>query len=136
MTTLGAILLSRSAAFIRQRPFIRPPNRAINAAGNPSAAGTSAVIAVEAIDPTPGIVINRRAVGSDFAMQLRQLAAIEARQHDRAARMARRRGDKPVDQTRGLYLIAPAERLDDTLHVAATLAGVLDEVDQTINRPR
>src|SRR6516162_4616972 len=35
-------------------------------AGNPSAAGTSAVIAVEAIGPTPGIVINRRAVGSDF----------------------------------------------------------------------
>src|SRR5215467_9438012 len=35
-------------------------------AGNPSAAGTNAVIAVEAIGPTPGIVINRRAVGSDF----------------------------------------------------------------------
>jgi hypothetical protein len=35
-------------------------------AGNPSAAGTSAVIAVEAIGPTPGIVINRRAVGSHF----------------------------------------------------------------------
>jgi hypothetical protein len=35
-------------------------------AGNPSAAGTSAVIAVEAIGPTPEIVINRRAVGSDF----------------------------------------------------------------------
>ena len=35
-------------------------------AGNPSAAGTSAVIAVEVIGPTPGIGINRRAVGSDF----------------------------------------------------------------------
>jgi hypothetical protein len=33
---------------------------------NPSAGGTSAVIAVEVIGPTPGIVINRRAVGSDF----------------------------------------------------------------------
>src|SRR6478672_1578571 len=54
-------------------------------------------------------------------MQLRQLAAIKARQHDRAARMARRRGDQPVDQTRGLDLVAPAERLDDALHVAATL---------------
>src|SRR5215470_3035377 len=62
-------------------------------------------------------------------MQLRQLAAIEARQHDRAARMARRRGDQPIDQTRGLDLVAPAERLDDALHVAATLAGVLDEVE-------
>src|SRR6476620_4814607 len=62
-------------------------------------------------------------------MQLRQLAAIKARQHDRAARMARRRGDQPVDQTRGLDLVAPAERLDDALHVAATLAGVLDEVE-------
>src|SRR5215467_12397901 len=39
-------------------------------AGNPSAAGTSAVIAVEAIGPTPGIVINRRAVGSpDLSIQ-------------------------------------------------------------------
>src|SRR6201987_3843779 len=62
-------------------------------------------------------------------MQLRQLAAIKARQHDRAARMARRRGDQPVDQTRGLDLLAPAERLDDALHVAAALAGVLDEVE-------
>src|ERR1700726_162290 len=62
-------------------------------------------------------------------MQLRQLAAIKARQHDRAARMARRRGDQPVDQTRGLDLVAPAERLDDALHVAATLAGVFDEVE-------
>src|SRR6516162_3884925 len=35
-------------------------------AGNPSAAGTSAVIAVAVIGPTPGIVINRHAVGSDF----------------------------------------------------------------------
>ena len=43
--------------------------------------------------------------------------------------MARRRGDQPVDQTRGLDLVAPAERLDDALHVAATLAGVLDEVE-------
>src|ERR1700739_5149702 len=62
-------------------------------------------------------------------MQLRQLAAIKARHHKRAARMARRGGDQPVDQTRGLDLVAPAERLDDALHVAATLAGVLDEVE-------
>src|SRR6201981_1167011 len=62
-------------------------------------------------------------------MQLRQLAAIKARQHDRAARMARRRGDQPVDQTRGLGLVAPDERLDDAMHVAVTLAGVLDEVE-------
>src|SRR5215467_4110478 len=43
--------------------------------------------------------------------------------------MARRRGDQPVDQTRGLDLVAPAERLNDALHVAATLASVLDEVE-------
>src|SRR5262249_40834126 len=42
------------------------PGREIAPGGNPSAAGTSAVIAVEVIGPTPGIVINRRAVGSDF----------------------------------------------------------------------
>ena len=33
---------------------------------DPSAAGISALIAVEAIGPTPGIVISRRAVGSFF----------------------------------------------------------------------
>lgn len=39
------------------------------------------------------------------------------------------RRDQPVDQTRALDLVAPAERLDDALHVAATLAGVLDQVE-------
>ena len=43
--------------------------------------------------------------------------------------MARCRGDQPVDQTRGLDLLAPAEHLDDALHVATALAGVLDEVE-------
>ena len=43
--------------------------------------------------------------------------------------MARRRGDQPVDQTRGLDLVAPAKRLDDALYMAAALAGVLDEVE-------
>ena len=43
--------------------------------------------------------------------------------------MARRRGDQPIDQPRGLNFIAPAERLDDALHVAAALARVLDEVE-------
>ena len=43
--------------------------------------------------------------------------------------MACGRGDQPIEQTRGFDLIAPAERLDDTLHVAATLTGVLDEVE-------
>ena len=43
--------------------------------------------------------------------------------------MARRRGDQPVDQTRGLNLVAPAKRLDDALDIAAALAGVLDEVE-------
>ena len=39
-------------------------------AANPSAAGTNAVIAVEAIGPTPGIVISRRAVGSALERRL------------------------------------------------------------------
>jgi hypothetical protein len=43
--------------------------------------------------------------------------------------MACRRGDQPIDQAGGLDVIAPAERLDDALHVAAALAGVLDEVE-------
>src|SRR5215472_12560587 len=58
-------------------------------------------------------------------MQHRQLTAIKARQHDRAARMARRRGDQPVDQTRGLDLVAPAERLDDALHVPVLFTSPL-----------
>src|ERR1700745_2879036 len=62
-------------------------------------------------------------------MQLRQFAAIEARQHDRAARMARCRGDQPIDQSRGLDLVAAAEGLDDAPHVAAPLADILDEVE-------
>ncbi len=36
----------------------------------PSAAGTSAVIAVAVIGPTPGIVISRRATGSAFERRL------------------------------------------------------------------
>jgi hypothetical protein len=68
-------------------------------------------------------------VGPDAdAAHFRQLAAIEARQHDRAARMARRRGDQPVDQAGGFDLLAPAERFDDALNVATGLARVLDEV--------
>jgi hypothetical protein len=66
------------------------------------------------------------------AAQFRQLAAIEARQHDRPSRMPRRRGDQPVDQARGFDLVAPAERLDDALNVAPALACVLDEVEVLI----
>jgi hypothetical protein len=43
--------------------------------------------------------------------------------------MARRRSDQPIDEVGGLDFIAPAERLDDALHVAAALARVLDEVE-------
>src|SRR5579859_16005 len=62
-------------------------------------------------------------------MQLRQFAAIKARQHDRAPRMPGRRSDQPVDQAGGLDFIAPSECLDDALHVAAALARALDEVE-------
>jgi hypothetical protein len=43
--------------------------------------------------------------------------------------MVRRRGDQPIERSRGLDLVAPAERLDDALHVATALARVLDEVE-------
>src|SRR2546421_3092364 len=48
------------------------PSQAAKArpAGKFCGAGTSAVIAVETIGPTPGIVISRRAVGSAFERQL------------------------------------------------------------------
>src|SRR5215211_8537119 len=61
--------------------------------------------------------------------KLRQLTAVEAGQHDRAAGVARGRGDQAVEQIGVLDRIAAAERLDDALDVAATLAGVLDEVE-------
>jgi len=63
------------------------------------------------------------------AAQFRQLAAVEAGQHDGAAGMTGCRGDQAVEQAGGLDLIAPAERLDDPLDVAAALADVLDEVE-------
>jgi hypothetical protein len=43
--------------------------------------------------------------------------------------MARRRGDQPIEHTRGFDLVAPAERLDDALHMAAALPDVLDEIE-------
>jgi hypothetical protein len=38
-------------------------------------------------------------------------------------------GDQAVEQAGGLDFVAPAERLDDALDVAATFADVLDEVE-------
>ena len=38
-------------------------------------------------------------------------------------------GDQAIEQVGVLDLIAPAERLDDALDMAAALAGVLDEVE-------
>src|SRR5437868_10680319 len=43
--------------------------------------------------------------------------------------MASGRGDQAVEQVGILDRIAPAERLDDALDVAAALAGVLHEVE-------
>jgi hypothetical protein len=63
------------------------------------------------------------------AAQLGQLAAVEAGQHDRPARVACRRGDQPVEQAGVLHLVTSAERLDDALDVTASLADVLDEVE-------
>ena len=37
--------------------------------------------------------------------------------------------DQAVEQAGGLNLVAPAERFDDALDVAAALAAVLDEVE-------
>jgi hypothetical protein len=50
----------------------------------------------------------------------------------RAARMARRRGDQPIEQTRGFDLVAPPECLDDALDMATALARVLDQVEVLI----
>jgi hypothetical protein len=72
-------------------------------------------------------------IGSDAqAAPFRQFAAIETRQHDRAARVACRRGDQPVDQSGSFDFVAPAERLDNALDMASALARVLDEVEVLI----
>ena len=60
----GTEFLLAAGRFLQRRQ--PEPGCEIAPGREPSAAGTSAVIAVEAIGPTPGIVINRRAVGSDF----------------------------------------------------------------------
>ncbi len=87
-------------------------------------------VAASRLGPQPA----KHQVGSDTgAVQFRQLAAIKARQHDRAARMPRGRGDQLIDQARGFDLLAPAERLDDALDMAATLAHILDEVEVLVS---
>ena len=68
--------------------------------------------------------------GADAApAQFRQLAAIEAGQHDGTAGVAGGGGDQAIEQIGVLDLVAPAERLDDALHVAPAFADVLDEVE-------
>jgi len=69
-------------------------------------------------------------VGSNTAaMQFGQLAPVEARQHDRTAGVAGGGGDQAIEQIGVLHLVAPPQRLDNALHMAAALAGVLDEVE-------
>jgi hypothetical protein len=43
--------------------------------------------------------------------------------------MARCGGDQPINQSRSLDLLAPAERLDDALDMAAALARILDQLE-------
>src|SRR4051794_313384 len=66
--------------------------------------------------------------------QFGQLAAVEARQYDRAPGMAGGRGDQAIKQIRILDCIAATKRLNDALDVAPALTGVLDEV-QVFVRP-
>ena len=69
-------------------------------------------------------------IGTDTAAaDLRQFAAVEAGQHDGAAGMAGGGGDEAVEQAGVFNLVAAAERFDDTLDMASTLANVLDEVE-------
>jgi hypothetical protein len=71
-----------------------------------------------------------RQVGADAAAaDLREFSAVEAGQYDGAAGMAGGGGDQAVEQAGGLDFVAPAERLDDALDVAATFADVRDEVE-------
>src|SRR5512134_3751922 len=61
--------------------------------------------------------------------QLGKLAAIEARQHDRAPRMPRRRCHQRIQHPGRLDLVPTSQRFDHTLHVPSALAGVLDEIE-------
>src|SRR6202035_1830639 len=81
---------------------------------------------------TPGLLPqpSEHEVGADAEPpQFGQFATVEAGQHDRAAGMTGSRGDQAVEQVGRLDRVAAAECLDDALDVAATLAGVLDEVE-------
>jgi hypothetical protein len=49
-----------------------------------------------------------------------------------AVAVAGGRDGQLVEQARGLDLVAAAKGLDDTLHVSAALAEVLDEVDVVV----
>jgi hypothetical protein len=53
------------------------------------------------------------------AAHFRQSATIEAGQHDRAARMPGSGGNQAVEQFGVFDLVAPAQRLDDALDMAA-----------------
>jgi hypothetical protein len=61
--------------------------------------------------------------------QFGQFPAIEARQHDRALRMPRRRGHQRIQHPGRLDLVATPERLDHALHMPSALAGVLDQIE-------
>jgi hypothetical protein len=72
-------------------------------------------------------------IGPDArARKRRQLSLVEGREDEGAAGVARRRDGELVEQAGGLDDVAPAERLDDALDVAAALADVLDEVDVVV----
>jgi hypothetical protein len=67
-------------------------------------------------------------IGTDTAAaDLRQFAAVEARQHDGAPGMAGGGGDEAAGQAGVFNLAAAAERFDDALDMASALANVLDE---------
>ena len=61
--------------------------------------------------------------------QLGKLAAIEARQHDRAPRMPRCRCHQRIQHPGRLDLVPTSQRFDHALHVPPALAGVLDEIE-------
>src|SRR5512134_3655590 len=86
--------------------------------------GSEDILAAD-LTPQPA----KHQVGADAEPpQLRKRAAVEGRQHDRAARMTGGGSDQGVKKPRCLDLIAPAQRLDHPLHMAAALASILDEI--------
>src|SRR5512134_797273 len=83
-------------------------------------------IAAAEVLPQPA----KHQIGADAeTLQSRKFAAVEAREHDRAAGVPGRGRDQRIQEPRCLDRVTTPQRLDHPLHMAAALASILDEIE-------